>query len=286
MRVGFITQLLWPRYGALWERLISGAGLEVVFATPEEVQQKLSDERLETVPGFTFKLAAAEALALTDTDVILAPDLNMGTNSLRGSGQDPFIASFPEALNASLSGLPSIMSIPASLTSNLETLAISTLQTLTHDPALVRRVWERQRASARAPKSAEPRWRVRPSEGGTLGVIAQPWLLREEVIRASLKHLGLTNHTVSQSQLDPTMLRDEGQRVDERLIPTDSEVLGAARYLGRKGSVTKLVTIADKTSGADAWLVSRVQKLVYKPLEVVYLQDALTPDALLKAFRF
>ena len=72
--------------------------------------------------------------------------------------------------------------------------------------------------------------------------------------------------------------------MDERLIPTDSEVLGAARYLGRKGSVTKLVMIADKTSGADAWLVSRVQKLVYKPLEVVYLQDVLEPDAPFKSF--
>ena len=284
MRIGFITQLLWPRYGPFWERLISGAGLEVIYAEPEEVRQKLSDERLEAVSGFAFKLAAAEALALADTDVILAPDLNAGTTSLRGSGQDPFIASFPEALDASLSGLPSIMSIPALLTDNLETLAISTLQTLTRDPALVRRVWERQRASARPSKMAEPRWRVRPSEGGTLGVIAQPWLLREEVIRASLEHLALTSHTVSQSQLDPAMLRGEGQRVDERLIPTDSEVLGAARYLGRKGSVTKLVMIADKTSGADAWLVSRVQKLVYKPLEVVYLQDVLEPDTLLKAF--
>ena len=236
MRVGFITQLLWPRYGALWERLISGAGLEAVYAAPEEVQRRLSDERLEAVSGFAFKLAAAQALALADTDIILAPDLNAGTTSLRGSGQDPFIASFPEALNASLSSLPSIMSIPASLT-DLETLAVSTLQTLTRDPALVRRVWERQRASARAPKTAEPRWRVRPSEGGTLGVIAQPWLLREEVIRASLESLALSSHTVSQSQLDPAMLREEGQRVDERLIPTDSEVLGAARYLGARAAL-------------------------------------------------
>ena len=100
--------------------------------TPKRFGQKLSDERLEAVSGFAFRLAAAEALALADTpDVILAPDLNAGTTSLRGSGQDPFIASFPEALNASLSGLPSVMSIPASLTDNLETLAISTLQALT-----------------------------------------------------------------------------------------------------------------------------------------------------------
>ena len=80
------------------------------------------------------------------------------------------------------------------------------------------------------------------------------------------------------------MLRAEGRRIDERLIPTDSEVLGAARYLGRKGSVDKLVMVADKTSGADAWLVGRVQKLTHKPLEIIYLQDILEPDALVSAF--
>ena len=282
MRVGIITQLLWSRYGELWERLVTGVGLEAHHAAPEGVASALQDARLEAVPGFTFKLAAAEALAFENADVILAPELNPGTDSLRGSGQDPFISSFPEALSTSVSGLPPILGVPASLEGNLETLVISTLHSLTRDPALVRRVWERQRSSARAPKRAEPRWRVRPSEGGTLGVVAQPWLLRREVIAAALA--GTDAHVVSQHQLEPAMLRAEGQRVDERLIPTDSEVLGAARYLGRKGSVSKLVVVADQTSGADAWLVSRVQKLTHKPLEVIYLQGVLEPDALTAAF--
>ena len=187
MRVGFITQLLWSRYGSLWEKLVTGVGLEVAHAAPEEVERALKDERLDIVSGFTFKLAAAEALAFEGVDVILAPELNPDATSQRGSGQDPFIASFPEALSASLSGLPPVLSVPASLEGNLETLVISTLHTLKRDPALVRRVWERNRTSARAPKVAEPRWRVRPSEGGTVGVIAQPWLLREAVMAAALK---------------------------------------------------------------------------------------------------
>ncbi len=282
MRVGMISQLLWARYGDLWERLLTGVGTEVQRAAPEEVAKALQDERLGVVSGFAFKLAAAEALAFENADVILAPELNPNTDSLRGSGQDPFISSFPEALSTSVSGLPPILSVPASLEGNVETLVISTLHTLTRDPALVRRVWERQRSSARAPKIAEPRWRVRPSEGGTVGVIAQPWLLREEVMRAALGETEV--HVVSQSQLDPAMLRAEGSRVDERLIPTDSEVLGAARYLGRKGSVSKLLMIADASSGADAWLVRRVQKLTHKPFEAVYLQDSLEPDALTSAF--
>ena len=263
------------------EKLLAGVGLEVCHAAPEEVRGALQDKRLDAVSGFTFKLAAAEALAF-EVDVILAPELNPEATSLRGSGQDPFVSSFPEALGTSMGGLPPIVGVPASLEDNMETLVISTLHTLTRDPALVRRVWERLRTSARAPKTAEPRWRVRPSEGGTVGVIAQPWLLREEVVAAALK--GVEAHTVSQNQLDPAILRSEGVRVDERLISTDSEVLGAARYLGRKGSVDRLVMIADKTSGADAWLVRGAQKLTHKPLEVVYLQDVLEPDALVNAF--
>ena len=282
MRVGFITQLLWSRYGPLWERLVAGVGSEVAHAAPEEVAEALQDERLDAVSGFTFKLAAAEALAF-EVDVILAPELNPEATSQRGGAQDPFISSFPEALGTSLSGLPPIVGVPASLEGNLETLVVSTLHTLTRDPALVRRVWERNRTSARASRVAT-RWRVRPSEGGTVGDVAQPWLLREEVIAAVLKAVETETHIVSQRQLDPAMLRTEGQRVDERLISTDSEVLGAARYLGRKGSVDRLVMIADRTSGADAWLVSRVQKLTHKPLEVIYLQDVLEPDALVNAF--
>ena len=282
MRVGMITQLLWSRYGDVWEKLIQGVGLDAQRAVPEEVERRLQDERLDAVSGLAFKLAAAEALAFEHADVILAPELNPGASSLRGSGQDPFIASFPEALGASLSGLPPIVSVPASLEGSLETLVVNTLHTLMRDAALVRRVWERYRPSARAPKIAEPRWRVRPSEGETLGVIGQPWVMRENVVGSVMA--GLESHSVSQYQLDPAMLRSEGGRVDERLIATDSEVLGAARYLGRKGSVSKLVMIADKTSGADAWLAKRAQKLTRKPLEVIYLQDALEPDALLSAF--
>jgi hypothetical protein len=68
------------------------------------------------------------------------------------------------------------------------------------------------------------------------------------------------------------LLREEGQRIDDRLLGTDTEVLGAARFLGRKGSVERLVMIADETSSADAYLVGRVRKIVYKPFSVVSLQ--------------
>ena len=268
MRVGLITQLLWPRYGDFWTKLLAGAGLEPVYAQDDAVRRALTDPRLEAVPGTAFRLAAAQALAL-DADVILAPELNPGESATRGGGQDAFIADFPGALVATLGGLPPVLGVPASLTGDgLESLVVSTLLNLTHDPALVRRVWERFRNAARAPRLPEPRWRVRPSEGGTVGVIGQPWLLTDAVVRRVVGE----RHVVSQHQLAPQLLRDEGRRVAERLVSTDLEVLGAARFLGRKGSVEQLVMIADETVSADAFLVAQAQKIVYKPFSVAYVQ--------------
>lgn len=172
--------------------------------------------------------------------------------------------------------------MPATLEVPLESLAVSTLLKLTHDPALVRRTWERYRSRARAPRLPEVKWRVRPSEGETLGVLGQPWLLSSALAERAAAHAlpseGAYLHIVSQHQLSPALLREEGRRVDGGLVDTDLEVLGAARFLGRKGSVGRLVMVADETSGADAWLVAKVQKLAYKPLTVVSVQ-ALAQDA-------
>lgn len=276
MRAGFITQLLWPRYGAFWTKLVQGAGLGVVYADDDRVRRMLGDPRLDGIPGVAFRLAGAQALAL-DAEVIFAPDLNPGESATRGGGQDAFIANFPEALAGALAGLPPIVGVPASLTgAGLESLVVSTLLSLTHDAGLVRRVWERQRTAAKAPRRPDPKWRVRPSDGGTVGVVGQPWLLSDALARRVAGDV----HVVGQHQLEPALLREEGRRVDARLVGTDTEVLGAARFLGRKGSVERLVMIADETSSVDAWLVSQVQRTVHKPLSVAYVQrlnEGVTP---------
>ncbi len=276
MRAGFITQLLWSRYGAFWTGLVQGAGLEVVYADDERVRRTLNDPRLDGIPGTAFRLAAAQALAL-DADVIFAPDLNPGESATRGGGQDVFIANFPEALATTFGGLPQVVGVPASLTgAGLESLVVSTLLSLTHDAGLTRRVWERQRTAARAPRLPEPRWRVRPSEGGTVGVVGQPWLVSDALAR----RVAGDAHVIGQHQLEPALLREEGRRVDDRLIGTDTEVLGAARFLGRKGSIERLVMIADETSSVDLWLVSQVQRATHKPLSVAYVQrldEGVTP---------
>ena len=256
-------------------RLVEGVGAEARFPNNDRVLGHLAEDRLAEVPGAAFRLAVAQALSLQDTDLVVAPDLNFGTEVGRGSGQDAFIASFPEALSSSFGGLPPVVAVPATLSGELETRAVEFLLSLSRDAAQVRRVWERNRALATPPRYAEPRWTVPPFE--TVGVVGQPWLLSDALV-ARLQ--GDAGHTVSQHRLEPSLLRDEGWRAEPRLLPTDAEVLGAARLLGRRGSVARLRFVADATSGADAWLAAQVTKLAHKPVSVSYLQDVLSAEEL------
>lgn len=276
MRVGFITQLLWPRYGEFWVRLLAGVGAEPSYSEPETTLRLLSDTRLQAIPGLSFQLAAAQALALPEVDVLIAPDLNQHEDVPRGGGQDPWIASFPEMLKAHMGGLPPMISVPATLEPNLESIAINTLHSLVRDPASVRRVWEQHRSLATPPRHAV-RWQRETSEM-TVGVIGQPWLLTDTVLEG-LQTEGV--YLLSQGELEPRVLREEGQRLGVQLSDTDSEVLGAARLLGRKGSVDKLLLIADENSGADAWLVKQVQRHSHKPLEVKMLQEVVDAGSFL-----
>ena len=279
MRVGFITQLLWPRYGDFWTRLVDGVGAEVRLPNPQRVLEFAADDRLVDVPGVAFRLAVAQALSLQDVDLVVAPDLNPGADVARGSGQDAWIASFPEALASSVGGLPPVLAVPTVLGSEpgaaLETHAIEFLLSLSRDAAKVRRVWERNRALATAARYPEPRWTVPPLE--TVGIVGQPWLLSSALVER-LQAGG--SHAVSQHSLEPATLRAEGWRAEARLVATDAEVLGAARLLGRRGTVARLRFVADATSGADAWLEAQVTKLVHKPLSVTYLQDVLSAEEL------
>jgi hypothetical protein len=279
MRVGFITQLLWSRYGELWTKLVAGVDAEPVLPEVDRVMRAMNDRRLEGIPGTAFKLAAAQAIALQDTDLIIAPELNPNEESTIGGGQDPWIASFPEALATSLSGLPSIAGVPAALDGTLETVAVNTLHGISRDASLVRRAWERNRSLTRPTRQPEPRWEVRPSERETAGLIGQPWLLSDLL---SARVASEERHVVSQHQLERVLLREEGRRVDARLIGTDAEVVGAARFLGRKGSVTRLVMILDRSSGSDLWLRERIERVVHKPMQVQFLDEVLEPEALLE----
>lgn len=275
MRIGFITQLLWSRYGDFWVRLMEELDAEMYFASKEQSLKLLRDERLESIPALSFKLAVVQSLALSQVDILVVPELNWGEQGQKASGQDPWIANFPEALASQVSGLPPVLAVPASLEPDIESLVITKLMQLSRDPSKVRRAWERHRGRLRMPHVAEPRWQKRASEKEVLGLIHQPWLDVQD-------YLGLadTSHCVSQASLDPGLLREEGKRLDPKLILTDQEVVGAARLMARRGGIDRLIFVADKYAQADLGLYERVKKLVHKPLELRYLQELIEPENL------
>lgn len=271
MRVGFITQLLWNRYGAFWTSCVQAIGGEVVLPGAERTWRYLSDPRSEgLLTGAAFRLAVAQALAL-DADVLIAPELNPGQSATRGGGQDAFITDFPQALARSVPGLPPVIGVPASLEGpGLEPIVVARLLELCRDPVLVRRVWERQRASAKVPQLAEPKWRVLPSGGeGTLGVVGQPWLLTDNLVQKALKG----RHGVSQEAISRQKRLDEGRRLHLSLLETDLEVLGAARFFSRKGQISKLLVLADELALPDAFLLDQIMGLTRKDVEVAYLSS-------------
>lgn len=280
MRVGFIRGLLWERYGDFWTTLVQGLEVETQQADLEAVRGFIKSKEIRT-SGLSFQVAVAEAFALSTVDLIIAPHLNpqadAGKSVARGSGQDPWIASFPEALQT-LGGLPPVMGVPVLLDSSLETLVIETLLSMKRDPTRVRLVWERHKRGAGAKRYPEPRWTKQPGQREVVAVLAQPWLLPPV-----LEHLVLPeSHLISQHQLSPEVLQEEAKRLEKRLIATDAEVLGAAHYFNRKGNVDKLVMIVDQTSGADAWLEKQARKIVTKELEVIYLQDLVPENEFVK----
>lgn len=278
MRVGFITSLLWDRYGAFWRDMVADAGADVVLADSAATRASLEDGRLAAIPGLAFRIAAAEALNLATCDLIVAPDLNHHAQSGRGGGQDPWIASFPDALASSVGGIPRVLGVPASLEGDVEPIAVALLQQILGDATRLRRVWDRFRARAQPPRPPSVRWQLRPSETRTVGVVGQPWLVNDEVL-AELAAEG--EHLVGQHALDAAALRGEGSRLDPKLLPTDAEVVGAARLFARRGSVEAVRAVLDLEAGSDAWLARRIEEVVRKPVSVTSIRSLADPVAAL-----
>ena len=277
MRIGFVTQLLWNRYGDLWSRLVQEVDAEPLYADSRATLDYLRDDRLKAIPALSFRLAAAQALALQQADLLIVPELNAASNATRGAAQDPWIANFSEMLVTNISGLPPVVAVPAGHEPKLEGLVLETLLKVAHDPARVRRAWERHKGRAKqARKPVEARWQKRASETQLITVVHQPWINAKAFLTAKE---GI--HLIDQSELDRQLLLQEGERFDAELIKTDQEVLGAARLMARRGGVDKLIFVADNASGADSWLASQVKKLSHKPVEVFYLQDIVSPEELL-----
>ncbi|MEZ4606470.1 MAG: hypothetical protein R2880_09075 [Deinococcales bacterium] len=278
MRVGFLRQLLWTRYGDFWLKLLQSFGAEPCFAEDEAIFARLLNSELNNIPGLSFRLAVAEVLSLR-ADAIILPELNYGSHSQRGSAQDPWIASFPQMLQHSLPPVAQYISVPAQYIPSdaLDSIVFNQLAPLGQTQKL-RLALERVRYLNKIPHYKDPRWSV--SGLKTVAVIGQPWLIDDSLLEVLAKE-GL--HLIGQHQFDPQMLQAEGKRLDKKRIATDLEVMGAAHFLSRKGAVEALWCVLDQSSGADMDLWRRLEKLELgiKPL---YLQEQLKNwQGLLKA---
>lgn len=270
MRIGFVTSLLWPRYGHYWTSIASDAGAEVVRAQPEQAEKVMSQRFMRTIPSAAFRAATAEALSLADCDMIIVPHLNHGVHSNRGGGQDPWISDFPAVL-ASEAGLMNLFPVPARLGPDAEPLAVSLLQQLRHDGWRTRMIMERHRAQLRsAPQPLRDRGRT-----GTVGVAGQSWLVDT---RLAALASGPDRPVLAQSELDPGLLAAEAERTLEGLLPTDLEALGAVRWFARRGSIESIIMLVDEGSSADGWLVRQAGRLSSKEVRPVSVQDLL-PDS-------
>ncbi len=280
VRVGFLTHLLWDRYGPFWASMVRAAGVEVLLPEADAVLERLTDPRVADVSGVAFRLALAAALALEDADLIVVPRINPERDGGPGGAQDPWIGDLPSALARARGSGPTLWPVAVDLTLPLETAAVSLLAHLVHEPAKVRRIWAQHRAAARPPRRAPVEGRVRPSDLSSVAVVGQPWLATPEVAKLAT---GPAERPTGPYAFDPAELRAEGRRIDARLIDADAEALGAIRRFGRSAGVDVLRLVVDGSSGSDAWLARRAEALVPRRLEVVDLRTLGAPDARLRA---
>ncbi len=281
VRIGFLTHLLWDRYGPFWVSLARAAGAEVVFAEPDEVLARLTDPRTAAPPAIAFRLAVAAALALEDVDLLVVPRLNPETDGGPGSGQDPWIADLPATLGRTVGGGPTLWPVDAHLAGSLETPAVTFLARIARDAGSVRRVWSQHRAAARPPRRVPPSLTVRPSDLRTVAVLGQPWTATPALTRLATRP---AEHGVGPYGFEPADLRAEGWRVEPRWIDTDAEALGAVRRFARAAAtVQTLRLVIDAASGSDAWLQRRAEALAPRRLEVVDLRDVGDDERRLRA---
>jgi hypothetical protein len=256
-----------------------------VRASAEAVRAQLTHSDIAEIGPRAFQLAAAEALVLQDCDALLVPQVNPEADVHnpvhKGAAQDPWLASFPEVLQARFRALPPLLAVPMGLPTGpsdasfaaFEGTATTLLTGLLHNPGQVRRVWQswRGRVGSFSLRAQPVTWQR--ASHTTVGVVAQPWnlgYLEEELLEQLFNK---DEHIIHQGQFEPTSLHDEGRRLEMNLLESDLEVLGAARLMSRRGSVSKLVFIADEGSSTDSWLARRIQDISHKPVEVLTLQN-------------
>lgn len=274
VRVGFVTQLYWNRYGSFWLELARSAGLDVVSAPVEGVKERYHQPELAEVPAVAFRLAAAQAAALLDSgaEAVVVPRIARESEVARGSGQDPWVMDLEGSLRATLPALTGLVSVPSWFGDDTDPSAVAFLQRLGHEPALLRRTLERVRPLARPGRPAGTDLTLTPAAGKVVALVGQPWLVSPELERLAAAD---GERVMGQQRLDPEELREEGHRADARLVDPDAESLGATRLLGRRAAVGRLRIVVDEGSLSDAWLAKRLARAAHKPVETRSLRELL-----------
>jgi hypothetical protein len=291
MRVGFVTPLLWDRFGPPWAALVRDLGAEVVLAAPDEVVAGLDDPRVAALPALAPRLALASAVACGAVDLLIVPELLVPRDGGIGSSQDPWIADLPTMIARSLPGGPAVVAVPGERGPRVPPLVMTVAMRINRDAGVVRRAWERRRRELETPPSGPsasgPSISGRaasgqtasgkaasglaaPSDGPRVALVGPPWWLTPATLALAGRGAG---RLVGQFQLAAEEARGEGRRMRPELADADAEVIGSARRFARQADVDVVRLVLDAESPTAPWLERRVREAAPRGIEVVTVAE-------------
>lgn len=271
VRVGFVTPLLWQRFGPPWAALIADIGADAVQPAADEIVQALDDPRVAAVSALAPRIAVASAVACGNVDLLVVPQLLAPRDGGRGSAQDPWVADLPAMIARTLSGGPGVVPVPVERGPHVDNAVMPALMRINRDAGVVRRAWERRRRELETPwRGPVTRATPAPGEGPRVALVGEPWWFTPATIPMLRQGAG---RLVGQFQLDPEDVRAEGRRVRDDLVDPDAEVIGAARRFARQSAVDVVRLVLDRESGTAPWLERRVREVATRALEVVWVTD-------------
>ncbi|MCS6869756.1 MAG: hypothetical protein NZ846_07070 [Thermus sp.] len=261
MRVGVLKGFLSRRYLGFWEAYLGALGVEVVRA---EVPPDRRQPYCLPVQGL---LAQVEALKAQGVDYLLLPDLQGGVESERGGGACPWLLDLEAALLRYYPGLPPVLKVPAELSEKTLGRAGEVGQILTQNPMLVGRALDRAKGLLKPPPPPK-------TPLGSVGVVAQPYLLEDEAFRQEVgEALARVDLFPYFPDLPPERLREEGQKLLPMDLPTDRELLGMLHYLGRLGRVKGLLLVVSYACPPIPSLLRRAARRLSKPYRLLTLGE-------------
>jgi hypothetical protein len=271
VRVGFVTSLLWQRFGPPWAALIADIGAEVVLPSADEIVTALGDPRATEMSALAPRIAVASAVACGSVDLLVVPQLLAPRDGGRGAAQDPWVADLPAMIARTLIGGPGVVPVPVERGPHVVNAVMPALMRINRDAGVVRRAWERRRRELETP------WRgpvttatAAPTDGPRVALVGEPWWFTPATIPILGQGAG---RLVGQFQLDPEDARAEGRRVRGDLVDPDAEVIGAARRFARQSAVDVVRLVVDRESATAPWLERRVREVATRALEVVAVSD-------------